>query len=139
TGANPSPLFGVQPFTQAMPRFDVLARNPVSVLNPAPTAEANQTQQAVDPLLGGGFGPIEGRPPGPVWAHQKFDQFPPAVAVEATQSPAATNGGYNPRVPSSLNSGLDPTQDMLLYFHPNLPVQNPSSVWTFNGTIPPKL
>src|SRR5881409_2950277 len=29
-GMPPSPLFGVQPFTQPMPRFDVLARNPVT-------------------------------------------------------------------------------------------------------------
>ena len=28
TGAPPSPLFGVQPFTQPMPRFDVLPRFP---------------------------------------------------------------------------------------------------------------
>ena len=139
TGANPSPLFGVQPFTQAMPRFDVLARNPLSVLSPAPTAEANQTLQAVDPILGGGFGPIEGRPPGPIWAHQKFTQFPPQVAVEATQAPATTNTVYNPGVPSSLNSGIDPTQPIPLKFHPGLPTQGPQAVWTFNGTIPPKL
>ena len=57
---------------QPMVRFDVMARNPLSCLTPAPTAQANQTQQPVDPRLGGGTGPIEGRPPGPVWAHQKY-------------------------------------------------------------------
>src|ERR1700756_481848 len=67
TGAPRSPLFGVKPFTQPMPRFDVLPRNPLSSLTPAPQSEANQTKQAVDPALGGGYGPIEGRPPGPVW------------------------------------------------------------------------
>src|SRR5262245_11074333 len=41
TGLPRSPLFGVQPFTQPMPRFDVLPRNPVSVLSPAPTIQAN--------------------------------------------------------------------------------------------------
>src|SRR5215471_18969238 len=66
TGAPVSPLFGVQPFTQPMPRFDVLPRNPVSSLSPAPTAQSNQTLRPVDPALGGGFGPIEGRPPGAV-------------------------------------------------------------------------
>src|ERR1051326_607303 len=45
TGLSPSPLFGQSPFTQPMPRFDVLPRNAVSTLNPAPTAQANQTQQ----------------------------------------------------------------------------------------------
>src|SRR6516225_3989420 len=48
TGANPSPLFGAQPFSQAMPRFDLLARNPISSLTPAPTAQANTTLQPVD-------------------------------------------------------------------------------------------
>src|SRR5688572_15335033 len=58
TGVPLSPLFGVTPFTQPMPRFDVLRRNAPSCLTPAPTAEANETLQAVDPLLGGGLGPI---------------------------------------------------------------------------------
>ena len=134
-----SPLFGVQPFTQAMPRFDVLARKSPSTLNPFPTAEANQTLRAVDPKLGGGFGPIEGRPPGAIWAHQKFAQFPPKVAVEAIQASARSNFVYNPDVPSSLNSGIDPNAEIPLRFHPKWPVQNPNRVWTFNGTIPPKL
>src|SRR6478672_1522531 len=41
TGLSPSPTFGVQPFTQPMPRFDLLPRNAVSTLTPAPTAQAN--------------------------------------------------------------------------------------------------
>src|SRR5262249_58862498 len=40
---------------------------------------------------------------------------------------------------STLNSSIDPTQAMPLCFDPKMPVQNPNSVWTFNGTIPPKL
>ena len=48
SGIPRSPLFGCKPFTQPMPRFDVLPRQAVSVLNPAPTALSNQTQQ---PLL----------------------------------------------------------------------------------------
>ena len=91
TGAPPSPRFGVRPFTQPMVRFDVIPRNPIDCLGPAPTAEANQTQRAVDPLLGGRTGPIEGRPPGPVWAHQRFGEFPPAIAVEMTHETARTN------------------------------------------------
>src|SRR5919197_5355762 len=65
TGLPPSPLFGVQPFTQPMLRFDVLPRNPVSSLSPAPTAQANTTQQPLNPALEGykpgDTGPIEGR------------------------------------------------------------------------------
>src|SRR6266850_2764143 len=46
TGGVPSPMFGVQKFTQPMPRFDVLPRNPVATLNPPPAEQSNQTQQA---------------------------------------------------------------------------------------------
>jgi FtsP/CotA-like multicopper oxidase with cupredoxin domain len=143
TGAPPSPLFGVEPFTQPMPRFDVLAREAVSVLNPAPTAESNQTQQTLDPALpgvqAGDTGPIEGRPPGPIWAHQDFNLFPPKVAVRITTRGARTNTTYNPQVPSSLNSGINPADPIPVRFHPGLPTQNVNKVWTFNGTVPPKL
>jgi len=122
-----------------MPRFDLLQRKAVSSLTPAPQAQANQTQQAVPAVLGGGTGPIEGRPPGPVWAHQQFSRFAPQVAMEASQAGATTNTSYNPGVPSSLNSGIDPTQSIPLKFHPAMPTQDTNSVWTFNGTIPPKL
>ena len=143
TGLPRSPLFGVQPFTTPMPRFDVLPRIAVSALSPAPEAQSNQTQQPLDPALVGGqtglTGPIEGRPPGAIWAHQRFTQFAPQVAIEVNTAQAATNTTYNPGVPSSLNSGIDPTQPIPLKFHPSLPTQQPNSVWTFNGTIPPKL
>ncbi|MGH9636575.1 MAG: hypothetical protein ACRD72_17220, partial [Candidatus Angelobacter sp.] len=65
TGLPASPTFGVQPFTQPMPRFDVLQRNAVSTLNPAPQVECNTTPQLLDSGFGypaGTMGPIEGRP-----------------------------------------------------------------------------
>ena len=142
TGAPPSPLFGVQDFSTPMPRFDVIPRgtNPLGGdLTPTPTAQANQTQQAVDPALGGGFGPIEGRPPGPIWAHQQFNPFPPQRSVEMSQAQAQTNFVYDPAVASQFNSGINPADPIPLKFHPQLPTQDPNSVWTFNGTIPPKL
>ncbi|MBZ5538750.1 MAG: multicopper oxidase domain-containing protein [Acidobacteriia bacterium] len=154
TGAPPSPgLVGLE-FSQPMPRFDVLQRKaprqqglfqlePINGAVYQPTAQSNQTLQNLNPALVGGrtdqFGPIEGRPPGAIWAHQRFSQFPPKIVVEASQAPAQTNFVYNPTVPSSLNSGIDPTQAIPLKFHPKLPIQGPQSVWTFNGTIPPKL
>jgi FtsP/CotA-like multicopper oxidase with cupredoxin domain len=126
-----------------MPRFDVLLRPPVSSLSPTPQAQANQTQQVLDPLLVGGqtglTGPIEGRPPGAIWAHQRFTQNPPVVGVDLSTSPATTNNSYNPQVPSSLNSGINQATPIPLKFHPSMPTQQPNSVWTFNGTIPPKL
>ncbi len=147
TGLPRSPLFGVQAFTQPMPRFDVLPRrlNPfdIAVLNPTPTKEANTTQQLLNPALEGvtpgDTGPIEGRPPGPIWAHQKFDTMPPQIAVEVSTEGAKVNTVYNPGVPSSLNSGIDPAQGFHPRFHPNLPDQGPNALWTFNGTLPPKL
>ncbi len=142
TGTPASPLFGVKDFSTPMPRFDVARRieNPMTGgLTPTPQAQSNQTQQKVDPILGGGYGPIEGRPPGDIWAHQRFDQFLPKVGYETSQAPATTNTTYNPAVDSQFNSGIDPTQPLPLKFHPGLPTQNPSSVWTFNGTIPPYL
>jgi FtsP/CotA-like multicopper oxidase with cupredoxin domain len=139
TGAPRSPLFGALPFTQAMPRFDVLSRDPLTSLNPAPQAQANQTQQPVPASLGGGTGPIEGRPPGPIWAHQQFSLLPPQVAISATMEGAKTNTVYNPGVASNFNSGIDPRTPLRPRFHPNLPDQGPLAFWTYNGTFPPKL
>ena len=86
TGLPASPTFGVKPFTQPMPRFDVLARNAVSTLNPAPQAKSNQTQQPLDPALVGGppdsLDPLKGVRQEHNWAHQRFAQFPPQVAIE---------------------------------------------------------
>jgi FtsP/CotA-like multicopper oxidase with cupredoxin domain len=130
---------GMGKFNQPMPRFDVLPRKAVSTLNPAPLEQSNQTQQAVDPALGGGFGPIEGRPPGPLWAHQGFTRFPPQVAVEVSMEGAKLNTTYNPGVPASLNSGINPATPFHPRFHPTLPDQGPTKLWTFNGTLPPKL
>src|SRR5438874_321968 len=143
TGLPPSPLFGVKPFTQPMLRFDVLPRNPVSTLSPAPTAEANTTQQllntALEGVKPGDTGPIEGRPPGPIWAHQGFNDFPPRVAIEVTEEGAKTNTVYDPGVAASLNSGIGAGSLVPAQFHPGLPTQGPLAVWTFNGTFPPKL
>jgi manganese oxidase len=144
TGMSPSPTFGVPAFSQAMPRFDLLSRNAVSTLNPAPTAAANTTQQPLDPgfnLPPGTTGPIEGRPPGAIWAHQAFATFPPQKAMEVSVAQAAANTTYNPGVASTLNSGINPSQSLPLTFSfdPRFPVQQPNSVWTLNGTIPPKL
>ncbi len=139
TGLPPSPTFNITKFSQPMPRFDVLPRNAVSTLVPAPTAQANTTSQPVDPALGGGTGPIEGRPPGPIWAHQEFTRFPPQIAVDVTQEGAKVNNTYNPGVPASLNSNINPALPFRPRFHPLLPDQGPLALWTFNGTLPPKL
>jgi FtsP/CotA-like multicopper oxidase with cupredoxin domain len=153
TGLPRSPLYGVSPFTQAMPRFDVLPRMPyyqsdgvTTTLSPTPTDHSytpvDYTDAPVQPVpavLGGGYGPLEGRPPGDLWAHQQWDRFPCQVAVEVSQMTARANTAYNPQVPSSLNSGINPANSIPLKFHPQWPTQSVRNVWTFNGTIPPKL
>jgi manganese oxidase len=143
TGFPRSPLFGVKPFTQAMPRFDLLPRLSPAVLNPVPTKEANTTQQPLDPRLpgvvAGETGPVEGRPPGPIWAHQRFEQFPPQIAFEVTQEGAKTNTTYNPGVAPQHNSNINPADPIPVRFHRDLPTQDLNTVWTFNGTVPPKL
>jgi FtsP/CotA-like multicopper oxidase with cupredoxin domain len=161
-GMPRSPLFGCQPFTQPMPRFDVLARNPnpMTFLNPAPTAEANRTAQVLNPGFGlppGTLGPVEGRPGDvvdfktgrvieahPEWRHQRFAEFLPQIAVEAVQAGARTNTVCDMQISQSLydfefgNSTFN-TSSIPLKFHPGMPVQRLNCVWTFNGTIPPKL
>jgi FtsP/CotA-like multicopper oxidase with cupredoxin domain len=139
TGLPPSPLNGVQAFTQPLLRFDVLPRTPITTLSPAPTAESNQTLRRVDDALGGGMGPIEGRPPGSLWAHQGFSRFPPAVAIEVAQEGARVNSTYDPGCGSLQNSGIGAGQSCRPCFHPDLPEQDPLAMWTFNGSIPPKL
>src|ERR1044071_261924 len=143
TGLPPSPLFGVQAFSQPMPRFDVLPRQPVSVLTPAPTKQANTTHQLLNTQLEGvrpgDTGPHEDRPPGPVCAHQLFEPLPPVVAVDVTQEGAKVNTVYNPGVPSTLNSGINAANPFPPKFHPSLPAQSNLNLWTFNGTLPPKL
>ena len=139
TGAPPSPLNGVKPFTQPLLRADLLPRIPVSALSPTPTELSNQTLQPVDPLLGGGVGPVEGRPPGPMWAHQAFDRFPPAVAIEVIQKGAQINTTYDPGCSASHNSGVSAHTTCRPSFHPGLPDQDPLTMWTFNGSVPPKL
>src|SRR5436305_234826 len=124
-GAPPSPGLNGLAFTQPMLRFELLDRNPISSATPTPTALANQTPINMAPELGGGLGPMEGRPPGQDWAHQRFTEFAPQVLIEATQEGAKVN--------TKNGQSIHPK------FHPNLPDQGPLAMWTFNGTIPPKL
>ena len=101
--------------------------------------------------------PAEGRPPGEGWAHQRFDEFPPAVWAQSAQTGARVNGGI--RDPLQLHrysagefapgglyhntTGLPgfegTTRGIAVRFHPNMPLQSPLALWTFDGTLPPKL
>jgi FtsP/CotA-like multicopper oxidase with cupredoxin domain len=160
TGLPASPTFGVAPFSSPLYRFDILpqfyvpgsaaAQHPVpsipqstTALNPTPTAQANTTQQTLDPALVNGTtgltGPIEGRPPGPVWAHQQFSQLPPQVQIDIVTEDARADTTYHPGVASNFNSGINQASTIPFAFNPNFPVQTNNSMWAFNGTLPPKL
>jgi FtsP/CotA-like multicopper oxidase with cupredoxin domain len=147
TGTPPSPLFGAQKFTQPMPRLNlrtpftltrIPSADPASAGDaafPAALGErpsrrlsyhtdftANPTDsQFINPLTG--RGPIEGRPPGEVFAHQRWNEFFPQVGYIQSIGPIAPNSR----------------------FHPNFPAQAPNSVWTYGvgrfqqGTLPPFL
>src|SRR5262245_52444060 len=142
TGTPRSPLFGAQKFTQPMLRLALqtpvpMTRDPATdnALFPAALGErpakrlsyhtdfsANPTDsQFINPITG--RGPIEGRPPGEVFAHQRWDEFFPKVGYVVSIAPVVAN----------------------TRFHPNFPAQNPNSVWCYGsgrfvgGTLPPPL
>ncbi len=156
TGTPASPLWGSIPFTQPMARFDVIPRKPISALTDGsidhgnsrdgwgsplmPTRTANLTPIPVRAGVGTGWGPIEGRPGGEAWAHQGWDTHYPKVGIEMCQYGMDSTTIYNPEVPSTLNCGIDSTRfTSPKCFAPGMPDQVDSSVWTFNGTLPPKL
>ena len=140
TGVPRSPLFGATDFTGPMPRCDLMERKALSALSPAPQRMANTAPTKVagaDGVLVNG--PTEGRPPGSMWAHQGWDLFTPRVAVEVRQKGAETCLEYNPGVVSRQNCDIDPTAPVEACFHGKMPAQNSQSLWTFGGTLPPKL
>jgi manganese oxidase len=132
-------------------------------LFPAPTREANTTEPnpwntAIGGCLGRPVtGAIEGRPPGEDFAHQRWGEFAPEVYFQSAQAGSRPNGGLRDAAqlhryqagefgPGGLyhNTVGKPgfagtTRGVQIRFHPNMPVQSPKSVWTFDGTLPPKL
>src|SRR5215471_3921587 len=142
TGTPRSPLFGAQKFSQPLPRLALqtpipLTRDPATgnALFPATLGErpakrlsyhTDFTANPGDPQFRNpitGRGPVEGRPPGELFAHQRWEEFFPKVGYVMSIAPVAPN----------------------TRFHPNFPAQNPSAVWCYgtgrfvNGTLPPPL
>src|SRR6478609_7589713 len=142
TGTPRSYLYGQAKYTSPMPRLDVqkpipLTRDPTTrnAVFPASYGErpakrlsyhtdytANPTDDQFRNLVSG-RGPIEGRPPGEIFAHQRWDEFFPQV-------------GYI----LSLGSCGTGTR-----FHPGFVDQYPNSVWCYgagkyvSGNEPPPL
>src|SRR5689334_9446582 len=148
TGTPRSPLFGAQKFTQPMPRLALQTPLPLTQSGTGPDAVANFPAGLNEPAAkrlsyhtdftnAGGNGnpanpfrnprtnrgPIEGRPPGEVFAHQRWAEFFPKVGYILSIGQVAPN----------------------TRFHPNFPAQNPNSVWTYGtghnvqGNLPPML
>ena len=148
TGTPRSPLFGAAKFTQRMSRLQLQAPVPLTRLARGAEADAAFTglhagehvarrlsyhndfsayvgDPAQNPFRNPltNRGPLEGRPPGPFFAHQRWEEFFPKV-------------GYV----MSLGQCVPGTR-----FHPNFPNQNPNSVWCYGtgrfarGSMPPFL
>jgi FtsP/CotA-like multicopper oxidase with cupredoxin domain len=143
--------------------LDTFLKQPLS---PAPQEQANEWTQnpwrvKIAGCLQNGLiqSPIEGRPPGLDFAHQRWEEFYPTVYVQTATTGARANGGLRDSLqmhhyaagtefgpgglyysvqagtggPQGTTAGIKPR------FHPKLPVQNANSLWTFDGTFPPKL
>ena len=101
--------------------------------------------------------PADGRPAGEGWAHQRWSEFPPQIYFQSVQTGARLNGGlrdakqlhryqvgeFGPGGLYHNTTGLGgfdgTTAGLAIRFHPNMPVQDPTALWTFDGTLPPKL
>jgi FtsP/CotA-like multicopper oxidase with cupredoxin domain len=141
--------------------LDAFLRQPMF---PAPTLTANDTAEnpwraQIEAFLGRALitPPAEGRPPGPGWAHQRWNEFTPLIYFQSVMTGARRNGGIRDAkqrhgysrgefAPGGLYHnvagvpGFDGTSAGLdIRFHPNMPIQDPTALWTFDGTLPPKL
>ena len=133
-------------------------------LYPEPTVEANeQDMNPWRPLIESTLGrsldtpPCDGRPPGPGWSHQRWAEFPPVECFQAAQTGARRNSGlrdarqrhgyaageFGPGGLYHNTVGLPgfegTTSGIDVRFHPNMPIQDPRALWTFDGTFPAKL
>jgi len=124
---------------------------------PIPTVFANDVdlnpwQDEIEDFIGRPLDdpPAEGRPPGLGWSHQRWDDFTPEVYFQTVQAGARVNGGLRDQLqrhdyndgefgPGGLYHIDGTTAGIEIKFHPNMPVQDHAALWTFDGTLPPKL
>ncbi len=149
-GTPPSPLNGVQRFTQPFRRLDLQPKLPLTpkIVNgfreaAFPTglnyanAKAKSWHEDYNAVKNAGVpnaqnpyvnpltrrGPMEGRPPGPFFAHQRWDQFMPRAGYVISLAPVGPGAR----------------------FHPGLEAQAPNAVWTYgrgitsSSALPPPL
>ena len=130
---------------------------------PAPQEQANTSgpnpwRATISSCLGRTItGVMEGRPPGVDFAHQRWAEFTPSVYFQTGLAPSRPNGGirdslqrhhyavgefgvgglYHNTVGAPGFDGT--TKGISIKFHPNMPLQDQTHLWTFDGTLPPKL
>ena len=125
----------------------------------ANTEDKNPWEKVIERYIGRDLDdpPAEGRPPGLGWSHQRWEEFKPETYFQTAQAGARTNGGFRDSKqghgysvgefgPGGLyyNTTGNPgtagtTAGIDIRFHPNMPLQNHETLWTFDGTLPPKL
>ena len=133
-------------------------------ISPFPTRQANTTalnpwRPLVESFLQRTLDnpPAEGRPPGEGWAHQRWNEFYPQSFFKTVQAGSRVNGGIRDNKqlhgykvgewgPGGLyhNTAGAPgfdgtTKGIGIRIHPNMPTQDHKTIWTFDGTLPPKL
>ncbi|SDY46981.1 hypothetical protein [Nitrosomonas sp. Nm33] len=140
--------------------LDVFLKGPIY---PFPTEQANIVlpnpwQDLIETHTGPlSFTSIEGRPAGEFYAHQRWNEFQPERYIQTAQAGARKNTGLRNKgqrhewskgefAPGGLYhnttgyAGFEgSTAGIEVRFYPKMPVQHPNSVWTFDGTFPPKL
>jgi FtsP/CotA-like multicopper oxidase with cupredoxin domain len=126
---------------------------------------ANPWESQVKPCLPGVLQTVmDARPPGHWFGHQRWDEFKPTVYFQSAMTGSRVNGGLRDKSQlhgygkgefgpgglyhNTVFSFNDPnlahafdgsTKGIGIRFHPKMPVQDPKSIWTFDGTLPPKL
>jgi FtsP/CotA-like multicopper oxidase with cupredoxin domain len=149
TGTPPSPLFGARKFATRMPRLSLQTPMPVTraangnAVFPTGSGERDAKRlsyhtdfsanpadpQFRNPITGNG--PIEGRPPGEVFAHQRWDEFFPKVGYVFSLSQIAPGQNF-----FGTGNGSAP------FFGPNAVWSYASGHTPFNtpsGMVPPPL
>jgi len=149
TGTPPSPLFGARKFVTRMPRLSLQTPMPITraangnAVFPTGSGERDAKRlsyhtdfsanpadpQFRNPITGNG--PIEGRPPGEVFAHQRWDEFFPKVGYVFSLSQIAPGQNF-----FGTGNGSAP------FFGPNAVWSYASGHTPFNtpsGMVPPPL
>ncbi len=146
------------------PNWSALDAYLAARIDPMPTKDANLAwPNAWESLIAEYIRPFpqtyrEGRPPGEWFSHQRWAEFKPEFYFESAQAGAHANGGvrdawqlhgyklgefgpgglyHNTTGGSGQFNGT--TTGIEVRLHPNMPVQDQNAVWTFDGTLPPKL